>query len=896
MDEEDFYQGIPPELRKFRDVPILGGLESIYAEYLSPTRFPVVTPRSQSTYEDMGVVYPGETIEGTYGEAEAALPPIVQGGIDFYRQFVEDPGDTAEAFVEAVKQIPSQQLAAGMAATQGLEGVKDADTGQISTLDPFLVTGSPALALGTARSIARTAGDGGTVLGIMGGRRSKTGAAREKTALSLRAMGKSPDDIFRSVKGYFDDAIFGAPTSSMSPGQEGFRFEIPTGNSSLRSETVGMKNIDYGTGEAFGLDDSYRKGVFIENGALVTLGGRALTLEEVVDFPELFDEYPQLRNMEVIRLTANEGESPFDIPSAAYIDASESPSGKPMIAIKDLDDAKEFQSVVFHEVQHAVQDIEGFPRGASAAQIYEMLEERFPEAAAKNPKALRRYAIQAYNTVYGEGEARAVQRRFENPEEALLNPVESLRKEISERETAMNELDVVDRVEDIDEALEPYLEDGIGSFLKEALFGPPSIGRQEARGFGRGGGRDGYTQRIQSLQKQVRDIRKIPNREEALTAVADAQRGIPEMQMRYTQDLMGGGVQSYAIEHTGDLLHRITEQGGTFGAGFAAPKIKNLIRTLESEYGHNRDFMETLRRTYSFYVEEAKRTGTPLKIPNTYEKFESKVMAELDAYANFHAQLPVFNDVQKAARDAAIAVGRRDFDGALKNLKFLDGVIEEGSFAQRNSAFDPDYESKSVVDTGIGPFGKQLGGADPDGARLLGGDKPQRFYHGSKTGFKEFDPDAEVTFVADRPSTAEYYTDFRDVYGRFPTQAEGANIRPVYLKDVNFFDVDNPEHIKQLRESDWYKSKKAELDDGFTYPEEGDFVDVVEAGNYEVIEDSGLIDWIKSQGFDGFTTYEQDGKNYGVFNVENIVPGVEKKAEGGAVNSGIAEFVPYMVR
>ena len=156
MDEDDFYQGIPPELRQFRDVPILGGLESIYAEYLSPTRFPVITPRSQSTYEDMGVVYPGETIEGTYGEAEAALPPIVQSGIDFYRQFMEDPGDTAEAFVEAVKQIPSQQLAAGMAATQGFEGVKDADTGQISTIDPFLVTGSPALALGTARSIAAT--------------------------------------------------------------------------------------------------------------------------------------------------------------------------------------------------------------------------------------------------------------------------------------------------------------------------------------------------------------------------------------------------------------------------------------------------------------------------------------------------------------------------------------------------------------------------------------------------------------------------------------------------------------------------------------------------------------------------------------------------------------------
>jgi hypothetical protein len=191
------------------------------------------------------------------------------------------------------------------------------------------------------------------------------------------------------------------------------------------------------------------------------------------------------------------------------------------------------------------------------------------------------------------------------------------------------------------------------------------------------------------------------------------------------------------------------------------------------------------------------------------------------------------------------------------------------------------YEYKDV-------YPEQLGGrkniqASLKSTGLLGGDKPQRFYHGAKTGFKEFDPEAEITFVADRPSTAQYYTGFRDVYGRFPTEAEGANIRPVYLKDVNFFDVDNPEHIKQLRESDWYKSKKAELDEGFTYPEEGDFVDVVEAGNYDTIEESGLVDWIKSQGFDGFTTYEQDGKNYGVFNVENIVPGVAKKKEGGIV-------------
>jgi len=165
----------------------------------------------------------------------------------------------------------------------------------------------------------------------------------------------------------------------------------------------------------------------------------------------------------------------------------------------------------------------------------------------------------------------------------------------------------------------------------------------------------------------------------------------------------------------------------------------------------------------------------------------------------------------------------------------------------------------------------------PKSTGLLGGDKPQRFYHGTREEFKEFDPDAPYTFVADKPSTAEYYAG--DVLDGAP------NIRPVYLKDVNFFDVDNPSHMEQLLESDWYAQYGKSLDDAFfDYSEDMNFLDLVEAGDYGTIEDSGLVDWIKSQGFDGFTTYEQDGKNYAVFDVNNIVPGVVKKKEGGVIS------------
>lgn len=161
----------------------------------------------------------------------------------------------------------------------------------------------------------------------------------------------------------------------------------------------------------------------------------------------------------------------------------------------------------------------------------------------------------------------------------------------------------------------------------------------------------------------------------------------------------------------------------------------------------------------------------------------------------------------------------------------------------------------------------------PKSTGLLGGDKPQRFYHGTGAAYKEFDPDAPYTFVADSPATSDFYA----------IDGDSPNTRPVYLKDVNFFDVDNPNHLKQLRESDFYKGNKTELDT-FASREQKDFVGAVEAGNYETIEDSGVVDWIRSQGFDGFTTYEMAGKNYAVFDVSNIVPGVAKKAKGGIVS------------
>lgn len=143
------------------------------------------------------------------------------------------------------------------------------------------------------------------------------------------------------------------------------------------------------------------------------------------------------------------------------------------------------------------------------------------------------------------------------------------------------------------------------------------------------------------------------------------------------------------------------------------------------------------------------------------------------------------------------------------------------------------------------------------------------YYHGTNTSFPKFKEG--ITFVADSPETAGYYA------GDLISDVGNPNIIPVSLrKDLNVFDVDNPEHIKLLRKSDYYKSNKERLD-GYAYGggytgDEENFIDSVEAGNYDAIEESGLIDWIKKNNFEGFTTYEQEGKNIAVFDPENIRP------------------------
>jgi hypothetical protein len=123
---------------------------------------------------------------------------------------------------------------------------------------------------------------------------------------------------------------------------------------------------------------------------------------------------------------------------------------------------------------------------------------------------------------------------------------------------------------------------------------------------------------------------------------------------------MGGGVLNPAIEHVGDLTHRMNDRNTlkTAGYEYVKDKVEKSLRWLTHKYGFEKEFGENIANN------AAHRGVDP-------EALRAEVTAKLNAYADAHAALPVYNEAQTLARDAAVSLGRQDFKGAIDKLQKL---------------------------------------------------------------------------------------------------------------------------------------------------------------------------------------------------------------------------------
>jgi len=177
----------------------------------------------------------------------------------------------------------------------------------------------------------------GQMIGVMSGLTDKE-AADLNTAQQMFRDGRSADDIWEAT-GW----------NKFGPKADDWQMELDASQMTMRTahlqEILKGKNV---------VDD--------------------LPLETVIDFPALFEKYPQLRDVRVkfSRDANRNGAGVFDLYGMSFRDDKGGLRMRSVIQINFSTRAKNnidevLRSTMLHEVQHAIQVIEGWSRGANPA-------------------------------------------------------------------------------------------------------------------------------------------------------------------------------------------------------------------------------------------------------------------------------------------------------------------------------------------------------------------------------------------------------------------------------------------------------------------------------------------------------------------------------------------------
>tara|TARA_R100000544_G_scaffold4371_2_gene1693 strand:- start:428 stop:2770 length:2343 start_codon:yes stop_codon:yes gene_type:complete len=333
-----------------------GGFIGTLSNLVAPARREVIKApeERQVPLEELGMdSIPGETMTvktpGEYGpvETDFSYAPIVRGAksvLDYGKKLFSDK-QTQEDTVQALKAAPAaavegggkfleDQMAAAMGMSAGYSSVNRPD-GEVARFDPLAFTGAVAPAGIAAVSTAKA---GETVLGIFG---STIGMGSKKRFAKFTEEVENADDLkfntpeareeylFQKSKGVFVDEA-GDP-----------RFEIATKDVDLLPYFK-RRNVVEGTSDTY------------EVATDPTMKTETV-LADVLKFDELFKEYPALKSYRVEPLSEEE-----------ILDGTKgifSPSTTTLFVAPQK--RKQFLSTLLHEVQHAVDDLEGFQSGSN---------------------------------------------------------------------------------------------------------------------------------------------------------------------------------------------------------------------------------------------------------------------------------------------------------------------------------------------------------------------------------------------------------------------------------------------------------------------------------------------------------------------------------------------------
>lgn len=242
---------------------------------------------------------------------------------------------------------------------------------------------------------------------LFGGKKGATaeGIARLDTAKQMQAEAanryearekryaedRGEDGVFHNAWRVYDKKIDGWDTKTYASKERAERAaERENKKSADKARTeiwsdTGWYEIVPGSGQwSFEIDDS--KITVTDSGAIKGLAKarvRGVKLPDILNHPALFKQYPELRDLTISLDNTIEG--------ANFHRGMPEKGIPPSININGELYADEFRSTIVHEIQHAIQEHEGFARGGSlnlAAKLKEEFRSQL-SAAKQTPEVLR---------------------------------------------------------------------------------------------------------------------------------------------------------------------------------------------------------------------------------------------------------------------------------------------------------------------------------------------------------------------------------------------------------------------------------------------------------------------------------------------------------------------------
>ena len=208
---------------------------------------------------------------------------------------------------------------------------------------------------------------------------------------------------------------------------------------------------------------------------------------------------------------------------------------------------------------------------------------------------------------------------------------------------------------------------------------------------------------------------------EAFKAIGEQQRGEPELAMKGIAYSGGMGIQNWLAMHIGDLSHRMTSIQSASGArGAMMEKIDRALGYLQDDYQGSTDTYGGLEVA----LEEQLRGNAEYEGVSV-EDMRANLDVALARYAEAHKALPAYNEMQRVARDAAVAWGERNYGEVKTLLEQLKAIVESPDFETAKNSIEVSGNVEQVTLPFTDPAAQEVVVLAQEGVKALEGTQKQ---------------------------------------------------------------------------------------------------------------------------------------------------------------------------